>query len=66
MLSIGGALKQNLFIKLMFSNVCDIVWNPFKMWMKFISFFLIACSNSCKILCFHAKSLFQWCLNCWF
>jgi hypothetical protein len=25
MLSIGGALKQNLFIKLMFSNVCDIV-----------------------------------------
>jgi hypothetical protein len=66
MLSIHGALKQTLFIKLMSSNVCDVVRNLFKMLMKFISFCFIICLNSCKILYFHAKSLFQWCLNCWF
>jgi hypothetical protein len=40
--------NQILFIKLMSSNVCD-VRNLFKMLMKFISFCLITCLNSCNI-----------------
>jgi hypothetical protein len=65
-LSIGGVLKQKLFIKLMSSNVCDVVQNLFKMLMKFILFCFINCLNSCNILYFHAKILFQGYLNCWF
>jgi hypothetical protein len=45
-LSIGGGFKQTLLMKFMSLQVCETIWNLFKMLMKFTAFCCITCFNS--------------------